>query len=318
MQTTLQDEGRFGYRHIGVGSGGAMDIFAMKVSNYLCGNDEKKPVMEINFPAPEILFEQDAMISLAGADFSATINDTVVPVWQTILVKKGSILKCKQPLSGAKLYLAVKGGWQAQQWLNSCSTHIKLASGGFNGMALQKNAVVDFTALNFTITENKILPWSIAQSGLDKIYQQHNHVRYTNGAEYHWLDAVSQQNFAQNSFTISHQSDRMGFRLNGKQLLRQVHDEMISSAVDAGTVQLLPDGNCIVLMADHQATGGYPRIASVIKADLPKLAQLTAGTSIHFTPVTIKEAEEALISMHETLAEIKNACNFNLKKYLPH
>lgn len=317
VQTTLQDEGRFGYRHIGVGSGGAMDVFAMKVSNYLCGNDEKKAVIEMNFPAPEILFQQDAMISLAGADFSATINDAAVPVWQTVLVKKGSILKCKQPLKGAKLYLAVKGGWQAQQWLNSYSTHLKLAAGGHNGMALQKDAVVDFVAAAFTISETKILPWRIAQLGLDKIYRQQNHIRYTNGAEYHWLDALSQQNFTQNNFTISHQSDRMGFRLNGNHLSQQFTGEMISSAVDEGTVQLLPDGNCIVLMADHQTTGGYPRIASVIKADLPQLAQLTPGKSIHFKPVHIKEAEEALISMHETLAEIKNACDFNVKKYLP-
>ena len=313
VQTTLQDAGRFGHRSIGVGSGGAMDIFALKAANYLCGNDDGKAVMEINFPASEILFQQDAMIGLTGAAFAAMIDETAVPVWRTVLVKKGTVLKFTQPLSGARCYLAVRGGWQAQQWLNSYSTHLKLGVGGFSGRALKKEDVIGFPLSHLSFTSNRILPWHIAQQELNNIYQPQNIIRCIKGTEYDWLDERSQQNFEQKFYTISNQSDRMGYRLNDNRLALQQPVELISSAVDAGTVQLLPDGNAIVLMADHQTTGGYPRIASVIKADLPKLAQLNPGKNIQFTMVDIEEAEDALHAMAETLVGIQNACHFNLK-----
>ena len=315
---TLQDEGRHGLRSIGVGSNGAMDIFAMQTANYLCGNDEQPAVIEINFPAPEILFEQDAMISLTGADLAATINEKPVPVWTTIFVKKDTVLKFKQAASGARTYLAVHGGWKAEKWMNSYSTHLKLAAGGHHGRALQKDDTVNFAAGQIVFAENKILPWHISQNELNKIYAFENSIRCIKAAEYDWLDEGSKQNFEQNNFTISNQSDRMGYRLTGNGLFSKQTASLISSAVDAGIVQLLPDGNCIVLMADHQTTGGYPRIAAVVKADLPKLAQLSAGKKISFTIVGIKEAEDALISMQEQLAEIRSACRFHLEKYLPH
>jgi antagonist of KipI len=315
---TLQDGGRYGLRSMGIGSSGAMDIFAMKLANYLCANDEDHAVIEINFPAPEILFQQDAVISLTGADLAATINEKPIPVWRTVFVKKDSLLKFKQSLSGARTYLAVHGGWEAGEWGNSYSTHLKLGVGGHCGRALQKDDSINFSGNQIVFTESKILAWHISQNELNKIYTPGNIIRCIKAAEYDWLDAVSKQNFEQNNFTISNQSDRMGYRLTGNNLLPQQPAALISSAVDAGIVQLLPDGNCIVLMADHQTTGGYPRIAAVIKADLPKLAQLHPGNKILFKTVGVKEAEDALISMQELLAEIRSACRFHLEKYLPH
>jgi antagonist of KipI len=314
--TTLQDGGRKGWRSKGIGSGGAMDIFAMSVANYLVGNDEGNAVIEINFTAPEILFQQDAIISLTGANFFATINETAVPAWTTLLVKKDSVLKFKQPVQGTKLYLAVHGGMQAEKWLGSCSTHLKVGAGGYLGRALQKDDTVNFNKTDFSCNENKILPWCISQHELDKIYQPQNNIRCIKSTEWNLMNEVSKQNFFSNYFIISNQSDRMGYSLNGKPLLLQQSTELISSAVDAGTVQLLPDGNCIVLMADHQTTGGYPRIASVIKTDLPKLAQIKPGEPFNFTIVSLPEAEDALLLTQQTLHEIKNACHLNIKKYL--
>lgn len=315
VQSTLQDAGRYGYRSIGVGSSGPMDAFAMNAANYLCGNDEQKAVIEINFPAPEILFQQDAVIGLAGADFAATINEQLVPVWCTLFIQKDAVLKFKQPLSGAKLYLAVQGGWQAQRWLNSYSTHLKLAAGGHYGRALQKGDVISYPPVRFPVLENKILPWQMSSFELEKIYQPQNVIRCIKSAEYDWLDELSKQDLQQNNFIISTQSDRMGLRLTGKKLSLQQPAALISSAVDAGVVQLLPDGNAIILTADHQTTGGYPRIVSVIKADLPRLAQLHPGKAISFTIISIKEAEDILISMQQILTGIKNGCNHNLKPY---
>lgn len=313
---TLQDGGRKGWRSKGIGGGGAMDIFAMSVANYLVGNDDGNAVMEINFPAPEILFQQDAIISLTGADFFATINETAVSVWKALFVKKDSVLKFKQPVHGTKLYVSVHGGFHAENWLGSCSTHLKVGAGGYLGRALQKDDIINFNKTDFSCNENKILPWYISQHELDKSYLPQNKIRCIKGIEWNLLDEISKNNFEKNEFIISNQSDRMGYRLNGKPILLQQSTELISSAVDAGTVQLLPDGNCIVLMADHQTTGGYPRIASVIKADLPKLAQIKPGQSFNFTIVSLQEAEEDLLIMQQTLHEIKNACHLNIKKYL--
>jgi antagonist of KipI len=315
---TIQDEGRYGFRSMGIGSSGAMDTFAMKTANYLCGNDETQAVIEINFPAPEIVFQEDAVMSLTGADLAASINERSIPVWTTVFVKKDSVLKFKQAASGARTYLAVHGGWQAAQWMKSYSTHLKLAMGGHHGRALQKDDTINFSADQISFAENKILAWHISKNELNKIYAPENIIRCIKSAEYDWLNEQSKQNFEQNNFIISNQTDRMGYRLTGNNLMSQQPAALISSAVDAGIVQLLPDGNCIVLMADHQTTGGYPRIASVIKADLPKLAQLGPGKKIFFKIVGIKEAEDALISMQQQLAEIRSACRIHLEKYLPH
>ena len=315
VQTTLQDTGREGFRAIGIGIGGAADVFAMMAANFLAGNDAEPAVMEINFRAPEILFQQNAIISLTGADPCATINNTVLPLWKPILIKKGEQLQFKQPLNGAKTYLAVQGGWKSDKWLGSYSTHLKVAAGGHLGRALQKNDTIDFNDHNFSLIENKALPWHISQHELDKIYQPQYIIRCVKSVEWNLLQVSSQQQFETGSFTISNQSDRMGCRLNGTTLSLQQPIEIISSAVDAGTIQLLPDGNLIVLMADHQTTGGYPRIVSVIKADLPKMAQLNPGQMINFKIITVKEAEDALISMQQILKEIKTSCHLNFKKY---
>ena len=313
--TTLQDTGRHGFRNIGIGPGGAMDYFALMVSNFLVGNNERAAAIEINFPAPEILFQQNAIISLTGANFSATINNIELPLWRPFFVKKDAVLKFNQPIYGSKTYLAVQDGWKAEKWLGSYSTHLKVGAGGYLGRTLQKDDIILCKENNFSLTENKILNWHISQNELDKFYLPSNTVRCIKGVEWDLLDDASQNNFTTNDFSITNQSDRMGYRLSGTSLLLQRPTEIISSAVDAGTVQLLPDGNLIVLMADHQTTGGYPRIASVIKADLPKFAQLNPAQKISFSIITAQEAEDTLISMMQTLTEIKIGCHLNFEKY---
>ena len=310
---TLQDHGRQGYRSIGVGTGGAMDFFAMSIANFLVGNDEDNAVIEIHFPAPEIVFEQDAMIAVTGANLNAVMDEIAVPGWNPLLVKKDSVLKFRQPVFGTRAYIAIKGGWQAEQWLSSFSTHLKLSVGGHHGRALQKGDRVLFKPLQQNLAENIILTEFISPQLMDEIYQPFNEFRCLKGIEYELLDMDSEESFGSQDFIVSHQSDRMGYRLSSLPLLLKEPIELISSPVDAGTIQLLPDGNCIVLMADHPTTGGYPRIASVIKADLPKLAQAKPGQSIHFRMITLKEAEELYMKMKTKMEEIKLACQLQLK-----
>lgn len=313
IAATLQAGVRTGYRSMGIGSSGAMDNFALKTANCLAGNDDALPVIEINFPSPEIMFLQNALISITGADFDAAVNDTAVPCWTLLFVKKNSILHFKRPVSGARAYIAVQGGWYADEWLGSCSTHLKAAAGGYKGRVLQKNDVIDFSPAKITLEQGKIFPWHISSAELDKIYQPKNIIRFIKGIEWEMLQEESKQIFHTNDFIVNEQSDRMGCRLHGMPLMLKQPIELISSATDMGIIQLLPDGNCIVLMADHQTSGGYPRIAAVIKADLPKLAQARAGNVINFREVSLTEAEEAFLQQQKTLNEIKTACHFHFQ-----
>lgn len=312
---TLQDSGRFGSRHIGVGSGGAMDLFALLAANYLCNNDGEEAVLELNFPAPEFIFEENAIIALAGADFAAMINETPLPPWRTIAVKKGSILSFRRPVSGSKAYLAVRGGWQAEKWLESYSTHLKLGKGGFGGKAIQKNDSIGFLSSSNSLAIGKIMPWQVSNRELAKVYGHADQIQCIAGKEYELLTATSKNDFNGQFFTLSQQSDRMGYRLSGQPLMLQQHVDLVSSAVDRGTVQLLPSGSCIVLMADHQTIGGYPRIASVARVDLPKLAQLQPGQAFGFTIISPQEAENQLVKRQKLLSEIKWACTINFKKH---
>jgi len=135
------------------------------------------------------------------------------------------------------------------------------------------------------------------------------------GAETDLLSPLSKEKFLTSSFIIRHQSNRMGYRLEGPPLLLNQRVDLISSVVDFGTIQLLPDGNLIILMADHQTTGGYPRIASVIKADLPKLAQLNPTEEINFKMISSLEAETELLSREKQLAELKHVCLLHFKNF---
>lgn len=277
--SAIQDLGRTGYRSLGIGPGGVMDFFAASVANFLVGNDEKAALIEMHFPGATIVFQSAARISITGADFEAHINDTSVPLYQPLYITNGDVLSFKKNNSGVRAYIAIGGGMMMDQWLGSYCTHIKVSAGGYKGRLLQKDDTINLNAAELTSRNKNI---SIAPSVIEKIYTQEHVIRCIAGPEYNLLNTQSENIFSNTSFYISNQSDRMGYRLQGDALSLKTPAELISSAVGFGTIQLLPNGQLIVLMADHQTTGGYPRIAAVITADLPRLAQLPVNTAIKF------------------------------------
>ncbi len=303
--TAIQDLGRTGYRSLGIGQGGVMDFFAASVANYLVGNDENAALIEMHFPAATIVFQSAARISITGADFAAHINDTPVSLYQPLYITDGDVLSFKKNNSGARAYIAIGGGMMADKWLGSFSTHIKVQAGGYKGRLLQKDDEIGLNTVA-PIKHNK--KFSIAPSVIESIYTKDNVIRCIAGPEYHLLNTESENIFSNALFVISNQSDRMGYRLRGDVLSLKNTVELISSAVGFGTIQLLPNGQLIVLMADHQTTGGYPRISAVITADFPKLAQLRVNTPIKFKLISLSKAEEILLSMHQTINEIKKGC----------
>ncbi len=314
---TIQDGGRYGYQHLGINPGGAMDCVAMRVANMLVGNDPAEAVIEMHFPAAEVQFEQTVLIALAGADLSAKINGEEMPLLHPVMIQKGSTLRFGKQQTGARIYLAVQGGFIANNWLQSCSTNLKVKAGGYKGRALQKNDQLIFKEEQEYAFINKkhafeIFPW---QAKVSDLYHA-GAFRFIAGAEYELLNDASKQQLQTGSFIIKRESDRMGYRLQGEALQLVIQKEMISTAVTRGTIQLLPDGQLIILMADHQTTGGYPRVGHFISADISSLAQMRPGEKFSLQQVSIAEAEKAIYEQEMNLQQLQNACNFRLKDFL--
>jgi antagonist of KipI len=315
---TIQDRGRYGWQHLGINPGGAMDAFSMQVANVLAGNMPGEAVIEFHFPAPVFLFHQPALIAVSGAALSAAVNGEAIPCLQPVLVSKNSILQFHAMHSGARGYLSVRGGFELPAWLDSYSTHLKAAAGGYQGRALQKGDELHFREKTDACLPGKkeflVLPWKANDQWDDDATD--TAISILPGKEWAGLTDDSKDRLLSGSFVITSQSDRMGYRLSGEPLLLQTPEELVSSAVCFGTMQLLPDGQLIVLMADHQTTGGYPAIAHVISAQHARLAQRGPGETLHFRMTDQCMAEKLLRKQQQHLQQLQNACTFRLHEFL--
>jgi len=304
--TTVQDAGRNGYRRFGINPNGAMDSAAVRLINILLGNFDSEAVLEMHFPASEMTFEEDAVFALGGADFRAKLNDEMLENWKPYYAEKGSVLKFTEKVFGNRAYLSIKGGFVIEKWLGSASTNLTATIGGFSGRKLNKGDKLFFKIQN---PKSKIQNPTISDS-LIPFYSRFPTVRVVAGAEFESLTALGEQSFRHQNFTVSQNSDRMGFRLSGEPLFLLEKKELVSSAVNFGTIQLLPDGQLIVLMADAQTSGGYPRIAHIIETDLPIVAQLGVSDRIAFQLISIEEAENILMELEINLNFLRVACKF--------
>jgi antagonist of KipI len=310
---TIQDLGRSGHQHMGINPGGAMDRYALQVANALVGNKPGEAAIELHFPAAVFHFTNPTLIAVSGADFSASINGDPVPHEHPILVSKNDVLQFQKPVTGARAYLAIAGGMKADEWLGSKSTHLKAGVGGYKGRSLQKGDEIFFhhTVRFATTRRYKVLPWKADMYWGD----DGNEIFVLPGHEWERLSPGSQENFTTTAFMITQRSDRMGYRLANTLITVRTQEEIISSAVNFGTIQLLPDGSLIVLVADHQTTGGYPRLAHIISAHHSRVAQLKAGDPIQFHLIGQLRAEELWIKQQQHLLQLQNACTFRLEEY---
>jgi antagonist of KipI len=318
MLDSIQDAGRAGYQQFGINPSGTMDKYGAAVANMLVGNNAGEAVIEMHFPAASIFFEQPAMIALSGADFSANINGKQIPLNHTVIVNKNTTLQFRSLKNKSRCYLAVKDGIKIPGWLNSYSTNLIAEAGGFYGRKLMKDDILELNnnADNYKMADKddfKILPWgAIEEFGI----QNTETLLVIQGSEWAWLDKSSQEKFTKNPFFISHNSDRMGYRLDSEPLQAAIKTELVSSAVSFGSIQLLPDGQLIILMADHQTTGGYPRIGNIISAQLSQLAQMKAGDKINFTFTDHHTAEDLLLKQQRHLQQLQIACKLKLENYI--
>lgn len=309
---TVQDLGRKGFQHLGINPGGVMDRFSAQLANALLGIEPDAPVLELHFPSAQILFESQTVIAICGADFDPIINQESVPMHHPIAIAENSLLQFRQMKKGARVYVAILNGLQLEPWKGSYSTNLKAGAGGFQGRALRKYDQIFFSRqinISKLLGEKcfSVLPWK----ALDTI-EHREAIEFVIGSEWHSLDAESRKEFEQHWFQIGRDSDRMGYKLKGP-VLKLIETDILSSGVGFGTVQLLPDRSLIVLMADHQTTGGYPRIAHVISAHLPILAQKNPGDVFMFKMTDLETAEEKISRQQKYLEEIRIACKFRIE-----
>jgi antagonist of KipI len=315
---TIQDMGRQGFGNWGISPGGAMDRYAAQVANLLVGNSGQEAVLEIHFPGPQILFEQNTMIAVTGGDFSPTINDELIPRWQPVVVRKNTVLHFPSLVQGGRCYLSVHGGYCMKKWLNSYSTHLRAGVGGCGGRPLKKGDELPFNENSIYFagllkeeSNFEVLPWRV---NTEKIYRHPHEIGFIPGHEWPLLSAAGKSGFLQNNFLIHPSSDRMGYQLSGSPLVLERPIELVSSAVTFGTVQLMPGGQLIVLMADYQTMGGYPRIAHVVSAHLPKLAQLRPSDTIQFKLMDHETAEQMILTRQKELHILQRSCMDHLNE----
>lgn len=311
---TVQDLGRYGYQHLGINPSGAMDRFSASLANALLGKDLHAPVIEMHFPAAQILFQQPSVICISGGDFTPTINNIPAPLHQPILISANAVLQFKTLKGGARCYLSFLNEMHVTKWLNSYSTNLKAGAGGFNGRRFQKGDELGFDPMQLPeVNTNRFtsLPWRYKNETIIT-----NEVEFLPGKEWNWMSAKGQARLLNNLFALTATSDRMGYRLHGETLEQQQHEQLVSSAVSFGTIQLLPNGQLLVLIADHQTTGGYPRIGHVISAHLPKLAQMKPNEEIRFVMTDVNSAEKKLVEQQNYLHRLQKTCHLKMQAYV--
>jgi antagonist of KipI len=296
---SIQGLPSIGKQHEGFSPGGSMDIVAHSVANALVGNKKEAAVIEMHVPAAVILFTKETLFAFTGAAKSATLDNETVYANQPIIVNAGSILSFNHQIHGARIYVAVHGGFVIKKG--------KLQKN--DGLATAQSFDYHFEGIG------QLHALTLGWTANTQDFYRSNNIRCIQGPNFNVLDTKEIDEFQNKRFEIDLQSNRMGFRLNSKPIPHTIPPDLLSTAVTKGTLQLTPSGQIIVLMADHQTTGGYPRIGTVISADMASLAQMPIGSSFGITWVSMLEAEALILAQESYLQQLENACKFKLQEY---
>lgn len=304
-QTQLQDGGRFGWQRFGVPVGGAMDLWSHRVANLLAGNAEDEATLEILLMGPSLRFEAPACIALCGADLSAQVAGEPLPMYERIQLPAGAQLDFGRRVNGLRCYLAVQGGWAVPPVMGSRSTFVRGGFGGFQGRALRKGDVLPIGGGRPAPLPPAVLPDEVSVPVPLAAAQAVTPVRIVPGEHAALFSPEVHALMVQATYQLSPQSDRMGYRLEGPALPRLPGGELISEGVSFGTVQVPPDGQPIVLMAERQSAGGYPKIAHVASVDLPLLAQMAPRQALRFVPITLAQAQALHLERERQLQALR-------------
>jgi antagonist of KipI len=299
LLTTVQDLGREGFGPIGVSASGAADPLALRIGNRLAGNAEGAAGLEMALIGGTFVFPERTVVALAGSDFGATLDDKSVEMWSSVEVRPGQTLRTGPTRAGARCYLCVRGGIDVKLFLGSASTHLLSGLGGFEGRALRKGDVLKMGTTGGTFRTFRrvgVAAKALAQLAPRKI------LRVTAGPQSDWFSGEAQKELYAGIYRVSEESNRMGLRLEGPAIASAAGGEMLSEGVCLGAVQITASGLPIILFVEQQTTGGYPKIANVISADLSSLGQLRPRDEIRFELVDMEKARTLLVEQERLLA----------------
>lgn len=310
--STIQDMGRQLYRTQAVPVSGVMDTLSARIANKVLDNSDDAAVIEFTYANAAFKAESDILIAYAGDSAILQAGTQVIPAERPVFIPAGTQIQLTSNQAGARTYLAVAGGWQVPEVLGSHSTYLLAAFGGLQGRALQAGDVLCNTKHVTGTTKHiwnslqgliiRYAGWSLSRYMF--LPANRKTIRVVPAQEFTWFNSQSVINFLSASYTLNVQSNRMGYRLEGAAMVRLRHDELLSTAVAPGTIQVTGDGSLILLMADCQTTGGYPRIAQVAAVDMPLCGQLKPSDTINFKEISRHEAEMLYIEREQQLHEL--------------
>lgn len=303
LLTTVQDLGRWGFQSLGVPVSGAMDTFSHRIANVLVGNDQSAATLEVTVAGPELVFSDERMVAIAGAMFDLSVDGRAVASTGAFVVPKGGVLRFAARVTGARAYLGVAGGIDVPLVLGSRSTYLPARLGGHGGRAL---AAGDHVPLGEP-ADGRAMRRRVAPRSHTRAPDGDRAVRVLAGPQADRFTDDALDRLQSGSYRVLPDSGRMACRLEGPVLRHARRAEVISDATPAGTLQVPPAGQPILLMADRQTTGGYAKVATVISADLPMVAQAAPGESLSFTVCSQAEALAALIAQERTLLALEDA-----------
>ena len=302
LLTTIQDRGRWGFQAYGVPVAGAMDPVSHRIANAIVGNDAEAPTLEVTMVGPELQFEDDRLVAVAGAEFELTIDGQAASCGRSFVVPCGATLRFGQRLTGARAYVAIAGGLDVPAALGSRSTHVVTGLGGLDGRPLRAG-----DRLPVGLHPGRLNRAGRAVPRIAQMPSGAMPIRVLPGPQLDRFVDGALQTLQSSPYTIGVASDRMAFRLEGPVLGHSRGADIISDATPLGALQVPASGLPILLMADRQTTGGYPKLATVISADIGLAGQLGPGDRVLFVVCPLKEAVAALIEQERALMSIEGA-----------
>ena len=282
LLSTVQDLGRFGLAHLGISAGGAADSLSFRIANRVVGNDENAPAIEMTLVGAELRFNQGGTIALAGAE----ISSAQLPMLEPVQVPPGFVLECGPLRNGARTYLGIHDGIAVPNVLGSASTNLA-GFGGFHGRGLRRGDILD-------VGTNAASPCCANALALRDVLVKRNVIRVTSGPQRASFSPGTLATFYASEYTVTEQSNRLGLRLSGPQVKPDMPCELLTEGVSLGAIQVPPNGQPIILFVDQHTTGGYPKLANVIAADMHCIGQLCPRETVRFEGVSIEEAIDAL------------------------
>ncbi len=325
--STVQDKGRYGYMKAGVRTAGVMDSESYRAANAILENDANAAVLEMTLMGITAVIEEDGCFVLTGAEMGGALDGKPLERNQVIHAHTGQTLSMGMAVSGCRSYLAIEGGIDVPSVMGSRSTDVKCGIGGYQGRALlagdllysERNETKKLTA-ELSVDGKKHFGQAAGQptgqaaleangqaagqdAGREKTHQKEAYrkkpvsygtsaiVRVVEGPQADWFSEEERRHFFHGTYEVTNESDRMGMRLKGRPV-KSIHGvDIVSDGIAFGSIQITKSGMPIIMMADHQTTGGYAKIGTVCSFDLPKLAQLRPGNQVSFQQITVEEAQ---------------------------